>query len=322
MKSILKLCILFTSIVLVGCGGSGGSSSSAPTDTPEDMDTSSVDNQSGGTGTSVFLKNVEYGRGATDSGDMSLLLDIHQPSGICDENRPTIFFVHAGGFVSGNKGGAGHRERAAAANAKGFNYVSIAYRLAPDNPVLEPVRQTFYDDFVAANTDPTVDLDVVEALLAANEDAHTALNWLNDNADDYCLDMTSLAYWGASAGATTVLSVAYTSDDAGFSRPAPAVVVNYYGGLLNISNMEFMEAPFFTIHGSLDTRVPYQGALDLAARADDVGIPYAFYTEVGGGHGVSSSLTVRGTTILDLTLDFIEAHIVGGIALYETANID
>ncbi len=87
--------------MLVGCGGG---SSPAPTNTQEDSPsqpdtpTSVDDPDSDGSDNPILLKDIEYGQGATDSGDIALLLDIHQPSPICDENRPTIFFVHGGGL--------------------------------------------------------------------------------------------------------------------------------------------------------------------------------------------------------------------------------
>lgn len=47
------------------------------------------------------------------------------------------------------------------------------------------------------------------------------------------------------------------------------------------------------------------------------------YTVIDGGHGINANdLTVNGVTILDLTINFIEAHIVGGTPLYETTNVD
>ena len=62
-----------------------------------------------------------------------------------------------------------------------------------------------------------------------------------------------------------------------------------------------------TVHGDQDQTVDYQSAVDIAAQADAVGVPYTFYTDVGGGHSVGVDRTVNGVTIMDLTLNFIEA---------------
>lgn len=304
----------FTALLLSAC--SGGSTSTPPvTVTPPPTG-------GGGTGNPVVLSNLEYGQGATTSGTTALLLDIYQPSDICNSNRPTVFFVHGGAFISGDKEGGSITERAEASNDKDFNFVSINYRLIGDRPVLSPEFQIVFDQFVADNTDPSLNAVQVEAAFAAFEDALDALNWLEANEDEYCLDMSRLAYWGSSAGAFTVLNVAYASDDFGVTRPDPDVVINYWGALATIDTMEFMEAPFFTLHGDQDGTVDYLAATALATQGDLVGVPYSFYTEVGGGHGVDTDKTVNAVPLLDLTLNFIEAHIVGGTPLYETANVD
>ncbi len=275
----------------------------------------------GGTDGPVTLSDIVYTQGATENGDIDILLDIYQPSENCDANRPTVLYVHGGGFTGGSKTGNNVAERSAATTDKGFNYVSINYRVAPDLPILGPTFQAVYDEYLA-NPDPDIQPEIFKAALAAFEDTVVALNWMQDNANEYCLDMDRLAYWGASAGAFTVLNVGYSSDNFGLTRPAPDVVINYWGSLGRVEDMAFMEAPFMTIHGDQDETVSYQGALDLAAQGDSVDVPYSFYTDVGGGHGVSGEKTVNGVPLLDLTMDFIEAHIVGGTPLYETADVD
>ncbi len=308
-----------TALFLTACGGSS-STTTPPVVTPPPTG-GGGGTGGGGTDGPVTLSDLVYAQGATENGDIDLLLDIYHPSESCDANRPTILYVHGGGFTGGSKTGNGVAERSAASTDRGFNYVSINYRVAPDNPVLGSIMQPFYDGFLA-NPDPNVDTEIFKAALAAFEDTVVALNWLEDNANEYCLDMSRLAYWGASAGAYTVLNVGYSSDDFGLTRPDPDVVINYWGALGRTEDMAFMDAPFMTIHGDQDPTVVYQNALDLAVQADAVDVPYSFYTDVGGGHGISGSKTVNGVSLLDLTMDFIEAHIVGGTPLYETANVD
>ncbi len=319
MNSIRTVCMSTTAIfLLMACGG-GGSSAPAPVTPPPSGGGGST---GGGSTGPVTQSNIEYASASTTNGNIPLLLDIYQPSDTCDANRPTVFFVHGGGFVSGSKTGSGVDVRSAAALEKDFNFVSINYRLADDNPVLAPEYQVIADQFIAASQASGPDADIIVAAVAAMEDSIAALNWMDNNASQYCLDMSRLAYWGSSAGAFTVLNVAYTADEYSLSRPDPDVVINYWGDLPIDSSLEFMEAPFLTVHGDADTVVPYQGALDLAAQADAVGVPYSFYTHVGGGHGVSTDRTVNGVTLMVLTMNFIEAHIVGGTPLYETANVD
>jgi acetyl esterase/lipase len=63
------------------------------------------------------------------------LLDVH-PRAEGTEARGTIVFVHGGGFTSGHRGELtdGHHGGILAQTARGFDVVSIGYRLAPDAP--------------------------------------------------------------------------------------------------------------------------------------------------------------------------------------------
>jgi len=306
-------------MILSACGGGSSSSTSV---TPPATGGGGSGGGSGTTDTPVILSDLVYGQGETETGDIDLLLDIHQPSANCTANRPTVFFVHGGGFQVGNKSLASITPWAEASTEKGFNFVSIDYRLVRNNPVLTPVFQDLLDATDEDDLFLIDGLEKLEAALAAFEDTVAALNWLQANQDEYCLDMDRLALWGASAGAVIVLNATYSSDHFGLSRPDPDVVINYWGGLLQPEDMDFMEAPFLTVHGELDATVDYQNALDLQVQAENVAVPYSFYTEVGGGHGVDVNKTVNGETLLDITMNYIEAHIVGGVPVYETANTD
>ena len=320
--SIYKL-IVVTALSATVCVACGGSSSSPSSPAPIVIVPPSADPQPDGnnTDTAVVLRDIEYGLGATETGSKSLRLDIYHPSENCSSSRPTILFIHGGGFVGGSRISESITRRANAAMEKQFNFVSMSYRLAGDQPILSASYQSIADqiDTNSFNTET----DIINAAIAALEDSVAAIEWMDQNAQDYCLNMSRFALWGSSAGAFTALNAAYSLDNFNISRAAdPDVIINYWGNLIFDAHLDFMEAPFMTVHGDADRTVPYQGALDLAQRADEVGVPYAFYTELGGGHGVGPGETVNGTSILELTMDFIEAHLVGGVANYETVDID
>jgi len=127
---------------------------------------------------------------------------------------------------------------------------------------------------------------------------------------------------GFSAGAITVLQVAYGLNEFGITRPEPKVVVEYAGDLFRDTDIEFRDAPLFILHGNEDDVVPYNGALELEAQATDVGLPFAFYTVDGGGHGFDvTMIEANGLTLLDQTVNFIEAHLVGGLPDYATVTV-
>ena len=314
-KSNVVLCFLV--FMVAACGGN--SSSTPPVVSPPPTS----DGGSGDNSGPVRLADIEFGKGATASGQINLLLDIYQPSESCATNRPTVLFVHGGSFKTGDKYTTLFESLAEATNKKDINFVSINYRLAGDDAVLKPKFQVIADETVAAfpNADPVI----INAAVAAIEDTVSALNWMQTNAQQYCLDMNRLAYWGSSAGSYTVLNVAYTLDQYNIDRPSPDVVINYWGDLVREADLEFMDAPFLTLHGDADTVVVYQAALDLAAQADIVSVPYSFYTVQEAGHAWSSinifTLQINGVSILDKTLNFIEAHIVGGTPVYETVSV-
>lgn len=317
-------------LALAACGGDDAQPvvvGVAPAPTPSPSPTPSPTPTPTPTGTSaqnVVTSDIQYGEGATTAGNIPLLLDLYQPDEPCTSNRPTVLFVHGGGFTGGDKVSGNAQFRAEQMNARGFNFVSINYRLDPDNPVPSPEFKAVVDDVVAdgfANpNEPRLD-----AIAAAFEDTVTALNFLQDNQDQFCSDMSRLAYWGSSAGAFTVLQVAYGLNQFGIDRPAPSVVIDYWGALLRPSDLEIGEAPFLVLHGTEDNTVDYQNAVNITTRAELTSVNFAFYTVIGAGHGGRATgidtNTVGGKTLHDLTFDFVEAHLTGGTPVYQTVEI-
>ncbi|MGB0907472.1 MAG: alpha/beta hydrolase [Maricaulaceae bacterium] len=301
-------------LLMASCGGSSGSK--IITSPPPSGDGTNNSNGSNGTGNNILKTlDVRYGPNANN------LLDIHQPSNSCTEKRPTVVFAHGGGFVGGDKAANRAQTMGPPVLEKGWNFVSINYRLEEDNAVLSPNYQAIYDD--TRPTQPQETDSIVRTFVAALEDANTALNFLAANEDAYCMDTSRLAVWGSSAGAYTMLSSTYLLDNYGITGPKPDVLIDYWGDLVLDQTLGFMETPFLALHGDDDPIVPYQHALDLTARADEVNVPYSLYTVINGGHGDFDLNTVMigNKTIMETTIDFIEAHIVGGVATYEKVTV-
>lgn len=317
MNSYIKLTpVLLSGLVLAACGGGGGSSSST---SPTAVVTPTTPPTTAASGP-VLLSDIEFTQAATQSGTRTLLLDIYQPDASCDANRPTVLFVHGGGFVSGDKTNSNVTILSEVVNERGFNLVSIQYRLLGDDPVLSAPFQAISDEFLPLT--PILDQFLLDAAVAATEDTVTALRWMEDNADEFCLDTSNLAYMGFSAGAITVLQVAYGLNEFSITRPEPRVVIEYAGDLFRDTDIEFRDAPLFILHGNEDDIVPYDGALELEAQATDIGVPFAFYTVDGGGHGFDvSTIESNGLTLLEHTVNFIEAHLVGGVPDYVTVTV-
>ncbi|MEM7780640.1 MAG: alpha/beta hydrolase fold domain-containing protein [Pseudomonadota bacterium] len=315
-------------LALTGCGGDDPAPSgntAAPAPSPSPSPTPSPTPSPSPTPTTVLTSDIQYGEGATASGNIPLFLDLYAPDAACTANRPTVLFVHGGGFVGGNKVNDNLEVIADEMVARGINVVSIQYRLDPEDPIPGTDFQAILDDFIAnAGVDPTEPL--LDAIGAAFEDTVLALNFLESNQDNLCVDTDALAYWGSSAGAFTVLQTGYGLNQFGIDRPDPRVVVDYWGGLFRDSDLEVGEAPFLVIHGTNDATVEFAQAQEITGRADVVAVSYAFYTVNGGGHGFGSTgtftLEVDGQTLLERTADFVEAHLTGGTPIYGRFEVD
>lgn len=251
---------------------------------------------------------------------MPLFLDFYSPAATCASPRPTVIFVHGGGFVSGSRKGANVEAIAQELNLRGINLASIQYRLQGDMPQISSEFASFEDGFRAiATSDQSAR---VTAFTAAVEDAVRALRWTQDNAAQYCIQPDRIGLWGSSAGAYTVLHAAYSLDEFSINRPAIRVVVDYWGGLFRDTDLEANEPPLFILHGTLDTTVPFSEATELEARASSVGTPFTFYSIIGGGHDFTGSgifeVEVDGQSIVAKTAQFVSDHLrEGGSPVYE-----
>lgn len=273
--------------------------------------------------------NIVYGTGLVQNGAANLRLDLYQPNGDCTENRPFVIGIHGGGFIGGSKQDPNWVGSMEAAAARGIAGLSINYRLAGVEPVVSAEFQPILDNFIVeanrlgASAD---DIERLSAVVAAFEDTVSALDWARENADERCLDIDRFALWGSSAGATTALHVAHGLDEYFIDRPDPRVVVNYWGRLLINGQVGLDGPPIFIVHGTNDGTVDYEdAAVALADEAEAIGLAYSFYTIEGGPHGFGAvnpdRVVINGETPLEVTLDFIEDHLLGNDPLYESQTI-
>lgn len=316
-------------LTLAACGGedsgapppTGGTPTPSPTPAP--TPTPSPTPTPPPTGV-VQTPSITYGSGAVVGGTQTLQLDIYRPDAPCTAPRPTVLYVHGGGFVGGSRRGGNVDAIAQALANRGINLVSISYRLQGDNPVIGSEFAQFHADFQALNT--TEPGARVTAFTAAVEDATRALRWAEANAATYCIDPQRFGVWGGSAGAFTVMHVAYSLDEYAIPRPPVRVAVDYWGGHFRVADMEAGEPPLFVMHGTADSTVPYARATELTARAQAVGVPFTLYSIIGGEHDFNGSgffvLTVDGQSIADKTAIFVDAHMrAGGMPVYERRDI-
>lgn len=324
MRGPLGSVAIIMLLPLTACGGGGGSSApdivQLPTPAPAPTPTPTPAPMTG----YVLTADVSYGSGPIAGGSLPLLLDVYQPNQSCVSPRPTVMFVHGGGFVGGSRKGANVEAIANELARAGINLISIQYRLQGDAPIISSEFAAFERD--SQSVTPSQPPERVRAFVAAVEDSVRALRWVESNASRFCIDAGRIGLWGSSAGAYTVLHVAYSLNPYAIARPQPRVVVDYWGGLFRDSDLEAAEAPLFVLHGTADTTVPYSEAIELTDRARQVGVPFTLYTLTGGGHDFVNSgffvRTVEGQSLARRTADFVAAHLnSGGVPLYETRSI-
>jgi acetyl esterase/lipase len=240
---------------------------------------------------SLSQPDIVYGR----AGGIDLRLDIIT-AGPATQVRPTLLFLHGGGWVHLMK-----EDRVMYLFpylAQGMNAVNIEYRLA--NQALAP---------------------------AAVEDCRRALYWVHQHAKEYGFDTRKLVVAGESAGGHLALMMGMLDRSAGFdnagaygigTEPARiAAIVNFFGitdvtdllegahqrswavewfGSLpnreriakEVSPLTYVRQgvpPIISIHGTNDSAVPYEHSLRLHEALDRVGVPNQLVTIPNGEHG-------------------------------------
>jgi len=244
------------------------------------------------------LPNVAY-RTANDS---EVKLDLYLPRSR-REAKPTLVFIHGGGWVEGRK------EQDVLLTlpylAMGWSVVNVEYRLARNS--LAP---------------------------AAVEDTRCALRWVYNHAGQYKFDTSKIVLTGFSAGGHLSLITGMLPGNSEFDRGCPteegvrwvsgretplkvAAIVNWFGitdlndllaganakhyaiewfgslpnrdalarQLSPLQNVRADGPPVITIHGDKDDLVPYSQAVNLKNALDKAGIDNQLVTIKGGNHG-------------------------------------
>jgi len=219
-------------------------------------------------------------------------LDLYVPRG-ATVPTPVLMYIHGGGWVGGTK-------------------ESSVLRILP------------YLEMGWAVANVEYRLGAVARAPAAVEDGLCALRWVIRNSGQYNLDTSRIVTTGNSAGGHLALTTGMIPASAGLDRECPgneelsvAAIINWYGitevgdlldgpntksyavewmGSLEnrfeiaerVSPMTYVRAglpPTLTIHGDADPTVPYQHAVMLHEKLDELGIPNELHTVPGGRHG-------------------------------------
>lgn len=279
--------------------------------------------------------SVVFGANITAGGtNQSLTMDVYQPTGDVETNRPLIIWAHGGSFIGGSKTDGDMVALSQAFAKKGFVCASINYRLG-----LTPF------DSVGA----------VKAVLRAVQDMKASIRYFYKDrltTNTYKIDTNNIFIGGSSAGAITALHTAYLDKSCEvnyYINPTDLTnlggmdgysgnecysskikgVINLCGALGRYGWIQPGDVPFCSMHGTIDATVKYgrgyaaplgiqlillDGSRMLNEQANAVGVSNSFYTWYGKNHVPYAS----STTYMDSTVKFVRDFLISTMGCNET----
>ncbi len=255
------------------------------------------------------LRDIFYRRIARYNGGYdSLKMTAYQPVGDTLTIRPTVVFIHGGGFLAGAYNtDPSIRAVCVSLALRGYVAIAVGYRLG-------------ISDTGKVNGLYAVD-KFHEAVYRAVQDVRAAIRYVKDSGHHARVDTNRVFIGGVSAGAATAINVAYLDQDevpvsfvtkfgpldgiGQYDYPGNSTnvrgVINLEGGITDTSWIESGNVPIVSFYGKDDPLLAYSGIADGPAaysffggksihrRAGNLGIlnvlepPYTY----PAGHGSS-----------------------------------
>lgn len=277
----------------------------------------------------TVTSNVVYGSNIKANGSaQTLMMDIYQPTGDVETNRPLIIWAHGGSFISGSSTNSDVVALSQAFAKKGYVCVSINYRLG---------------------LTPFDSIGSVRAVLRAVQDMKASIRFFYKDkltTDTYKIDTTNIFVGGSSAGAITALHLAYLNKSCEINyylTPSNLMalggmegysgnqcysskvkgVINLCGALGRYGWIEPNDVPFCSMHGTIDGTVKYNrgqvnpgiplivldGSRMLKEQANAIGINNPFYTWYGKDHVPYASSAAYMDTTIKFVRDFLISNL-------------
>jgi para-nitrobenzyl esterase len=277
----------------------------------------------------TVTSNVVYGSNVKANGStQTLMMDIYQPTGDLETNRPLIIWAHGGSFISGSSTNGDVVALSQAFAKKGYVCVSINYRLG---------------------LTPFDSIGSVRAVLRAVQDMKASVRFFYKDkltTNTYKIDTNNIFVGGSSAGAITALHLAYldkTCEINYYITPSSLVtlggmegysgnqcysskvkgVINLCGALGRYGWIEPNDVPFCSMHGTIDGTVKYNrgqvnpgiplllldGSRMLKAQANAIGLNNPFYTWYGKDH-VPYASGSTAAAYMDTTIKFVRDFLI------------
>jgi acetyl esterase/lipase len=260
------------------------------------------------------------------AGGMDLKMDVYLPasSQSTSASRPTVVYVHGGGWVSGDKRtGAGALDFSELLS-RGYVVGSLNYRLAPQYKFPAQI-----------------------------EDVKCAIRSLRANSAKYHIDPEHIGAWGGSAGGHLVSLLGVADQSAGFDvgqylnqSSRVQAVVDYFGpsnltsgdfangtrqlilsvfgsqqGLVSGSPVTYVtkdDPPFLIVQGEMDVTVPPHQSQELYYKLIKAGVPATLVMVKNAGHGftpVGGPISPTRQEISKLTADFFDHELESNVTI-------
>lgn len=194
-------------------------------------------------------------------GEKPLYLDHYRAEG--GGSRPCVLFAFGGGFSHGNRADARYMPYFEMLLAKGYDVVSIDYRLG--------MAYTLESE---STVGPLEGAKVMyRSVNYAAEDVLRATKYIVDNAEKMGINPSLIVASGSSAGAIAVLQAEnYLTNRSKYAKVLPkkfnfAGVVAFAGAIYSVLSKPKWEkapCPIMLFHGNADRNVPYRKATILA----------------------------------------------------------
>jgi acetyl esterase/lipase len=239
--------------------------------------------------------NITYGAGINIQLQVqTLVLDFYEPTGDTLLNRPLLIYIHGGGFSDTNQTKSLPHIVAFCDSfaRRGYAVASINYRLDSVNTGLSN-----------------------RAIINAMHDAKAAIRFFKTYATLFKVDSNIIFIGGESAGAITAMNAAYINQtnevlypltpplntdlsiEGNSGNPSSSSKVKgvlcFCGGTRHVSTLPVFDTnainlatdPYILFtHGSADPLLPVQYSLEIALRANHLGLPNLYYPFYGATH--------------------------------------
>jgi predicted peptidase len=220
-----------------------------------------------------------------------LKFDFYKPSE-AKAKSPLIIFVHGGGFSGGKRNSKNAVRFAKQMAQRGYAVASVSYRLTMRNVGFGCTTKY---------------LDKINAFNSASEDISLAIKYILKYKHGFNISSNKVILIGTSAGAETVLNLAYVYNNKILTKDFKfAGVVSMAGAVTSVKKITSKNAiPTQLFHGANDKLVPYDiashhycskksdgylllyGSKPIANKLKKLGKPFYLYTVKKGDHSWS-----------------------------------